>query len=95
MPIVNIHSENFQRCNILKVEAGTNCPQGGDWGHGGRTLLRLTDVAGTNMKCRVDDGELADVSKIEIVMGGDSENETFIEAIKFALVVLEPKAESL
>ena len=27
--------------NILTVRVGTNCPQGGDSGHGGKTVLSL------------------------------------------------------
>ena len=88
MPNITIHSKEITSANILQVQAGTNCPQGGDAGHGGRTVLRLIDCAGTAMQCRVNDGELVDASKIEIVLAGDTEKDTFTQALEFALAVL-------
>lgn len=88
MPKLTTHSKEITHANILKVEVGTNCPQGGDGGHGGRTVLRLSDGGGTDMKCRVNNGALLDADKIEIVLSGDSECETFTHALEFALAVL-------
>ena len=36
--------------NIIEVEAGTTGHRGGDSGHGGRTYLRLSDLASTDMR---------------------------------------------
>jgi hypothetical protein len=35
--------DEFFGANCLRVTVGTNCPQGGDSGHGGRTVLILED----------------------------------------------------
>ena len=90
MTKLTIHSKEISSANILLVEAGTNCPQGGDSGHGGRTVLRLSDLGGTAMQCRVNDGTLIDANKIEIVLSGDTECVTFTEALEFAASVLQP-----
>jgi hypothetical protein len=96
MPNVTIYKTECNSSNLLEVQVGTNCPQGGDAGHGGRTLFRLTDRAGTAMTCRINDGEVVDASKIEIVFAGDSECETFTEALAFALAVLRsPRSEGV
>jgi hypothetical protein len=79
-------------CNILSYEVGTTGPQGGDTGHGGRTYFRISDDASTDMRCivKTHDGKThefdgaADVAQIEIMFGGDSELDTFIEALEFA-----------
>ena len=84
MPKIEIHSHEITRACILKVEVGTNCPQGGDSGHGGRTVLRLIDQAATDMEVSVDGSPLKSAGTIEIVLGGDCEAECFIEALEFA-----------
>ena len=43
--------------NILYVEAGTNCPQGGDGGHGGMTYFMLEDDAGQGLDVKVNGAE--------------------------------------
>jgi len=87
MPNLEIHSMEFTSANILQIDVGTNCPQGGDSGHGGRTLLRLTDLGGTDIRVEVDGIEIPITKSIEIVLGGDCEHQTFIEAIEFALKI--------
>jgi hypothetical protein len=88
MKPVNLRREEFWLHNSLDVEVGTNCPQGGNHSHGGRTVLRLTDLGSTAMQCAVDDEPLRDVSRIEIVFGGDSECVTLIQALEYATRVL-------
>ena len=88
MPKLTIYSKEITSANLLKVQVGTNCPQGGDAGHGGRTVLRLIDFGGTNMRCCIGGHDLVDTTKVEIVLLGDSEHETFISALDFALSVL-------
>jgi hypothetical protein len=80
--------------NILEIEAGTDGPQGGDSGHGGRTYLRLTNGGATAWKVIVTDetgrAQHTEVPKdIEIILGGDTELDTFIEGLKFAVGTLE------
>ena len=85
---ITIHSHETHSCCILKVEAGTNCPQGGDSGHGGRTVFRLTDLSATDMSVRLNDGKPIQVEKVELLFGGDCEAECFIESLEFAIRVL-------
>ena len=86
-------STMFYGANVLAVEVGSNCPQGGDSGHGGRSYLAFTDEGGTDMRVRVtNDG--ADPVKIELIFGGDSENYTLIKCLEFALSVLQSRVAS-
>lgn len=66
--------------NLLRVRVKTNCPQGGDAGHGGRTTLELKDEGGTAMWVN---GQEAD--RVSIMLGGDSEYHTLIECLEFAV----------
>lgn len=75
--------------NILTVEVGTNGYQGGDTGHGSRTYIRIQDEGGTDIGARVLLDSLGYVDGVEIVLGGDAELSTIIEALKFATQVLE------
>lgn len=70
-------------CNILEVEAGTTGYRGGDAGHGGRTYFRIEDDGGTYMKIKPGCGGF------EVTLGGDSELDTMIRALKFITTVLE------
>jgi hypothetical protein len=89
MPKIKIAEKVISGANILRIQAGTNCPQGGDSGHGGRTIMRLGDEAGTAMWASLNGGQLMGISSIEIILGGDSECETFIEALEFGLKTLK------
>lgn len=88
MPKVLIHSHSMVNANMLTVQAGTNCPQGGDSGHGGRTVFRIIDDGATALSVRVDDGQEQDAREVELILGGDTEAATFIEALEFAVRVL-------
>src|SRR5690606_33809485 len=82
-------SKEFVSFNILEATVGTNTPKGGDGGHGGRTVFRLKDHASTAWQLNVlhDFGEktvIEQPSSIEIVLSGDAEAETFIDALEFA-----------
>jgi len=92
---IAIHTQTITSANILSVDVGTNCPRGGDAGHGGRTLLRLSNLAATDMACRIDNGPLVRTDKIEIVLRGDTECETLIQALEFALTVLRSRSTTL
>ena len=89
MPAIRLASKSFESLNILRVDVGTNCPCGGDSGHGGRTLLRFTNEASTDMRIRVDGGAQVEVQSIELIFGGDTECETLIQALEFALGALK------
>lgn len=98
---VETFSKTFDSCNIITVEVGTTGYMGGDTGHGGRTYLRISDDASTDMRCRVISNGTqfkfdnpCDASQIEIIFGGDTELETFAEALRFAADVLDEKRKS-
>lgn len=68
MPTVSTASITFENFNILKVDVGTNCPCGGDTGHGGRTLLRFTNEGSTDMWVRIDGGAQAEAQSLEFAL---------------------------
>lgn len=94
MSRIPVSSKTFQNANILSITVGTNCPNGGDSGHGGRTLFRLTNDASTDMSARVNGGQLQSVESVEIVLGGDTECETFIQALEYATSVLRAQTQA-
>lgn len=51
-------------------------------------MFRLTDLGGTDMRVSLNGGPMKSVDKVEILLGGDCEAETFIEALEFAVRVL-------
>lgn len=89
-----IESVTFSSCNVLRIEVWTNCPRGGDTGNGGKTIFRLVNEANTDMRvavngedCGPEDCEIGNV--IEITLGGDCENATFLDCLRFAVKALE------
>lgn len=76
--------EEFQDMNCLIVEAGTNCPKDGDSGAGGRTIFRLKDNGGTDLRLGVNGSIAQPVTEVEVVVGGDAECRTLILAWEFA-----------
>ena len=89
MPTITTTSFTVTSANITTVEVGTNCPQGGDSGHGGRTLFRIQDEAATDLRVRCDDGPETDANSIAIILGGDCECEAFIELLERGLAALK------
>jgi hypothetical protein len=71
--------------NILSVTVGSTGYMGGDTGHGGRTYFAIKDEASTDLRLKVNNGHWQEVESIEIALGGDTELETFMEALKFGL----------
>lgn len=71
--------------NILEVEVGTTGYKGGDSGHGGRTYFRVKDGSSTDIRCTPMENKRG----VEIILGGDAELDTFIEALEFAVFVLK------
>lgn len=96
--INGVYVETWEReiidANILSVEAGTNGYQGGDTGHGSRTYICISDQGDTDIDARVIKDKYGDTSGIEIVLGGDAELSTMIEALKFITMVLEDGREA-
>ena len=83
-----IHTKAIESSNIIRVEVGTNCPKGGDSGHGGETILRLINEAGTDMSVSVNGSPLHEIDSVQLRFGGDTECETLLEALEFAVTVL-------
>jgi hypothetical protein len=72
-------SKTFEHLCIIKVDLQTNCPQGGDTGHGGRTTIRVANEGSTDMKVHAHGDE-----EFLIRLGGDAEAEVFAEAFEWA-----------
>jgi hypothetical protein len=89
MGIIPISVATFASLNIITVHAGTNCPAGGDSGHGGRTIFGITNDASSDLRVGVNGESPSEVNSVEIVLGGDTECETFIQALEHALNVLK------
>lgn len=73
---------------MLGVSVTTNGYQGGDSGHGGRTYFSLEDLGSTDIDARVTinkDGN----TKVEIMLGGDSELDSLIDCLRWAADRLE------
>lgn len=85
-------SKEIAEANSLTVEVGTTGFCGGDSGHGGRTVISLHDNASTDLRCEVDGKMFEDVTNIKIIVGGDSELSTLIQALEFMVETL--KAQS-
>lgn len=83
---------NISSMNSLEVTAATNGYCGGDTGHGSRTFVQFRDLSGTDIKGLVAKDHIEN-SMIRILLGGDSELYTFIEALRFAADSLEALAE--
>jgi len=78
---------SFTSCNIFEVKVGTNCPMGGDAGHGGKTLFKVINAAGTSWVIAMKKGEeryiISDPEELTIALFGDTEAETFSQALEF------------
>lgn len=87
-----LRSKEFWSCNAFKVTVGTNTPCGGDAGHGGKTLFKLPNLAGTIWYISVDEKEVVELpGELTIVLEGDSEAETFADSLIFAGRTLKKK----
>ena len=90
---VTTYTRDIIDANLLEVEAGTNGYHGGDSGHGCRSYFRIENKGSTDIRVRKlgpyqEDG-------FEVVIGGDSELETMITALKFITKALEDGAKGV
>ena len=83
-----LHSSEFGTFNTLGVTVGTNGYQGGDSGHGGRTYVCFEDLSSTDIDAVVSYGQDTN-AKVEIMLGGDSELDSMIDALRWAADKLE------
>lgn len=72
-------------CNILGVKSGTTGYKGGDSGHGGRTVFKIEDLSSTDLMVSINGSGYFSAKEVGIAFGGDSELETFIQALEFTL----------
>lgn len=79
--------------NMLDIEVGTTGYCGGDTGHGGRTYFRIENIASTDMKAKVITDNYGDTKEVIIEIGGDTELDTFIQSLEFALQVLKEQSK--
>lgn len=94
MPTVKTASNSFESLNSISVEVGTNCPAGGDSGYGGRTIFAIHNDYSTDLKVSVNGAPAVNVDSISIELGGDTECDTFIDALEFALETLRLQRKS-
>jgi len=91
-PIVPTQTAEIVSANILEVEAG-GTQGGGNAGDGGRTYFRLKNSGATAWSGRLVVGgaiyDFEDPDEIEIWLGGDTEQQTFVEALRFAADAIE------
>ena len=83
-----LHSSEFGTFNTLGVTVATNGYQGGDSGHGGRTYICFEDLSSTDIDAVVSSGQDTN-TKLEIMLGGDSELDSMIDALRWAADKLE------
>lgn len=81
---MKVRQKEIVNANLLTVTIGSTGFMGGDAGHGGRTFFEIKDDACTCISAEIDGIEIDNFSKIKICLGGDSELETFIDALFFA-----------
>lgn len=79
---------SFESCNCFDVDVATTGYCGGDSGHGGRTYFKLKDSDCSDIDFRIQSDEYGQKS-VEMMLGGDTELETFIEALRWAADTLE------
>lgn len=89
--IMLAYNKEITSANILEVEAGTTGYKGGDSGHGGRTYFKIKDLGGTDITVNKISDKYGN-GGFEVVLGGDTELQTMIEALKFITQVLEDGA---
>jgi hypothetical protein len=99
MSEVKTFKKKFSSANILEVEVGTNTPHGGDAGHGGVTVFKLTDHAATAWEIKVVDKngkttKIEQPQQIELSFFGDTEADTFTDSLKYAIHILSVQTET-
>ena len=76
---MSLSSQEIVGANIIRISVSTNIPQGGDSGHGGKTIFKFEDLGNT----------VWELTKLEngfiLTLGGDSEADTFIQGLLFAV----------
>jgi hypothetical protein len=85
---LTVEEKEITGANMLRVKVGTTGYKGGDGGHGGVTYFELRDEGNTAIEAAVEKEGTA----VKIILRGDSELDTFIEALEFAASTLKKLA---
>jgi hypothetical protein len=89
VPVTEVHDDNG--CFFATLRVGSNCPQGGDAGHGGRTLIELVNE-GMACEVHVVDGPeewvVRNPSMVRLVLGGDMEHHGIAALLHAAAALL-------
>ena len=88
---ISMASTDFFGANILYVAAGTEGPTGGD---AGETCFHLKDEGGTMMFVAVNSGEFCQVDSVTLSFVGDSELNTFLQALAFGFGEIEKQKKA-
>jgi hypothetical protein len=86
---VKTFRKEISSANILSVETGTNTPCGGDAGHGGITIFKLKDEGATGWSLTFDGKKIDQPNEVTIELYGDTEADTFIEALEYSISILK------
>lgn len=87
MNTVRLVGKRFMDVCDVEVEAGTNCPQGGDAGHGGRTIFRLQcDTADIRVSLNSEPEKAPET--ITIIACGDAEARLLASALEYSARVI-------
>lgn len=78
-------AKRIQNANVISAQVGTNTPMRGDAGHEGHTIFELKNLASTSWQITIDNKNPIEPNRIKLELFGDTEANTFIEAIDFAL----------
>lgn len=89
---VDTYKQEIINHNVIEVEAGTTGPQGGASSWGCRTIMKIKNLGCTDMRPTGYSDDYGH-SEFSIVFGGDSELETFIEALEFTLDILNEQSK--
>lgn len=89
--IIKTKKKKFVEANALSVEAGTNGYQGGDYSHGSRTYIRISDLGNTDIRFHIE----PNYGRGSLIMelGGDCELSTIIKAFQFIQKTLEDQSK--
>jgi hypothetical protein len=79
-----VSSQTFTDCNIITVDVTDTGFKGGDAGHGCLVKFSIKDEAST---CMFVNG--METGFFELELRGDSERRTFLNALKFAVDIIE------
>lgn len=87
-----IYRTEIVSANILEVKVGTTGFCGGDSGHGGQTYFSIKDLGSTDITVNTTKDSIG-CKGFEVILGGDCELATLINALTYIKTKLEEKAD--